>query len=99
MKTSIFTAAAQIDAPERVKKIIVAQPGYRRGEKMQIHNRRLWVAVAGKWMDGSLADIQGLDINPAGQALGRIKTEKKAASSRINGLKGGRPRRYREVGE
>ncbi len=30
-------------------------------------------------------------MNKHAQALGRIKTEKKAKSSRLNGLKGGRP--------
>jgi len=31
-------------------------------------------------------------INKHAQALGRIKTKKKANASRLNGLKGGRPR-------
>lgn len=31
--------------------------------------------------------------NPAAQALGRIKTEKKAAAARENGKRGGRPKK------
>jgi hypothetical protein len=33
--------------------------------------------------------------NPAAVALGKIKSEKKAASSRENGKKGGRPKKHK----
>ena len=39
------------------------------------------------------------DISKAAAALGSIKTEKKAASSRENGKKGGRPKLYRWVSQ
>jgi len=34
--------------------------------------------------------------NPAAVALGRIKSEKKAAAARINGKLGGRPRKEKQ---
>ncbi len=34
-------------------------------------------------------------MNIHAQALGRIKTEKKAKSSRLNGKKGGRPKKIK----
>lgn len=37
-----------------------------------------------------------MDSTQAGKFLGSIKTEKKAKSSRLNGKKGGRPRKNKE---
>jgi hypothetical protein len=37
--------------------------------------------------------MKSKEINHAAKLLGSIKTEKKAKSSRINGCKGGRPRK------
>jgi hypothetical protein len=39
-----------------------------------------------------------IDANPAAQALGRIKSERKAAAVRENGKKGGRPPRWTNDG-
>jgi hypothetical protein len=59
MTKSTFTAASQI--PRRIAKITTAQPGYRRGAQMCWHPRgrlyRLFVDVAGQWMDASLQDV------------------------------------------
>lgn len=43
--------------------------------------------------DGNMASKK----NPAAVALGSIKTEKKAATSRENGKKGGRPKKLSDV--
>ena len=42
--------------------------------------------------DGTRCDLR----NPAAVALGSIKTAKKAAAARVNGLKGGRPKKALE---
>lgn len=42
------------------------------------------------WYNGGM---KNKEINHAAKLLGSIKTEKKAKSSRINGCKGGRPRK------
>ena len=43
---------------------------------------------------GEVVEIPQTDIQIAASALGKIRTPKKAASSRENGKKGGRPKRY-----
>lgn len=58
-----FTAAAQLPVSRDTRRLIVAQPGYRRGTLMMLAitnhagSVRLYVHVDGRWMDGSLADM------------------------------------------
>lgn len=57
-----FTAASQLEVPTKIRKIVVSQCGYIRGEQMSIGKTstgayRLFVRVGGKWMDGSLSNI------------------------------------------
>ena len=56
-----FTAATQLGAPAKMRRAIISQPGYRRGEQMVIQRtlrgeHRLYVWISGQWMDGSLQD-------------------------------------------
>jgi hypothetical protein len=49
-------------APRWLADLVRGQPGYRRGEIMMIARtgsglKRLYVRVAGQWMDASLADM------------------------------------------
>ena len=59
-----------VDLPRWIRLLIAAQPGYRCGEDMCLNAYcskdaglgavRLYIRVAGKWMDASLTDICGL---------------------------------------
>jgi len=52
--------------------------------------------VGGYWWSAKLTIAQKLGINPisaAAAAMGRVKSERKTATSRENGRKGGRPRK------
>ena len=52
--------------------------------------------VGGYWWSAKLTIAQKLGINPisaAAAAMGRVKSDRKAASSRVNGKRGGRPRK------
>ena len=55
-----------------------------------------------KWREDNVPDLDlkakvrkngEITMNKHAQALGRIKTKKKAIASRLNGLKGGRPKK------
>ncbi len=57
-----FTSAAQLDCPRALRKVLVNQPGYRRGKLMRLAragdgSQRLYVLVDGRWMVASLATI------------------------------------------
>jgi hypothetical protein len=62
----MFTSATRFCQEQglntKVRKTIVAQPGYRTGQEMciakaQTGNYRLYVRVSGQWMDASLQDL------------------------------------------
>lgn len=58
-----FTAANQLDVCDAIKKLIVSQPGYQRGNEMKITQAknggyRLYAMIDGKWMDASLEDMR-----------------------------------------
>lgn len=62
--TNTFSAASQLDVPRRLQNVVRSQPGYRKGTAMQLWPTkagsqfiRLYVRVAGQWMDASLQDI------------------------------------------
>jgi len=57
-----FTSAAQSGGTRSMMRAIAAQPGYRRGHWMKVARsatggKRLYVMIAGRWMDGSLRDM------------------------------------------
>lgn len=59
-----FTSASQLPVRRETRRIIVAQPGYRRGTQMILARTsdcdgiRLYAHVGGRWMDGSLTDMR-----------------------------------------
>jgi len=59
----VFTSTHDLPISQTARRIIVAQPGYRRGEQMVIGKTadgteyRLYVAVSVGWMDASLRSI------------------------------------------
>ena len=61
--TKIGVTATEMTSDKTEQKIIRAQPGYRRGSRMRVmlvagrKAYRLFVAVSGRWMDGSLKDM------------------------------------------
>lgn len=61
--TKIGTSAAEMTADTAMQRTIRAQPGYRRGERMQVKRvagrkaYRLYVEIGGRWMDASLSDM------------------------------------------
>jgi hypothetical protein len=65
--TKVGTTAGQMTTDPRLRKEIKAQPGYRSGSKMRVLKvegrkaYRLYVAVAGRWVDGSLADMKAIE--------------------------------------
>lgn len=62
-----FSSANELDVPERLRRVVRNQPGYRRGAEMRLHPTvagsqfiRLYVRIptgTGQWTDGSLQDI------------------------------------------
>ena len=71
-----FTAAAQLKATPAARRLLAGQPGYNKGATMRVAKTttgayRLYVAVQGQWMDGSLKDLQikpGRPELPPGEA-------------------------------
>jgi protoporphyrinogen oxidase len=65
--TKVGTKAEQMTTDATLRTEIKAQPGYRSGMKMRVLKvegrkaYRLYVAVASRWVDGSLADMKAIE--------------------------------------
>ena len=58
---TVFTAATQLQLPLAQRRLIIGQPGYKRGSRMILlrtdNGIRLFTAVGTQWMDASLQAI------------------------------------------